>query len=323
MKRLVIVAALLAVYFGLLHRTAAQGYPTRAVTIVVPFPAGGIPDMVPRGMAELLQQQTKQPFVVDHKPGATQTIGMRAVAQAKPDGHTLLFGTGTGLAINPNLRKDVPFDPVKDFQPISLTYSAPLFLVTRKDLPVNSVADLIALAKSQPGALNYASGGPGSSSHLAAELLKLLAAINMQHVPYPGTAPAIRDVIGGHVDLMFIASGVQYAANGQVKLLGVTGAKRSAAAPDLPTLAEAGVPGYSASAWFGFLAPAGTPAEIVARLSGMMQQAVTSGALPDKLKSNAAEMEFIGSTPEEFATFIRAEIDQWRRVIQAAKIEPN
>jgi len=301
----------------------SQDYPSRAVTIIVPFPAGGVPDSVPRGMAELLSQQTGKPFIVEHKPGATQTIGMRYVAQAKPDGYTLLFGTGTGLAINPSLKKEVPFDPVKDFTPISLTYSAPLFLVTRPDLPVNSVADLIALARSNPGKLNYASGGPGSSSHLAAELLKVLAGINMTHVPYAGTAPAIRDVIGGHVDLMFIASGVQYAGSKQVKLLGVTGAKRSSAAPDLPTLAEAGVPGYSATAWFGFLAPAGTPDDVVAKLSRLMKNAVESGTLPAKLKATAAEMEFIGSTPDEFGAFIVKEIAQWSAVIKAAKITPE
>jgi tripartite-type tricarboxylate transporter receptor subunit TctC len=248
---------------------------------------------------------------------------MRFVAQAKPDGYTLLFGTGTGLAINPSLKKDVPFDPVKDFEPISLVYSAPLFLVTRKDLPVNSVADLIALAKSQPGKLNYASGGSGSSSHLAAELLKVQAGIDMTHVPYPGTAPAIRDVIGGHVDLMFIASGVQYAGTGQVKLLGVTGLQRSAAAPDLPTLAEAGVPGYSATAWFGFLAPAGTPNAVVGRLAELMKGSIDSGSLAARLKNSAAEMELAGSTPAEFGTFIRKEIDKWREVISAARIEPN
>ena len=323
MNRLLVGFVVMTLCCSAPNRTDAQPYPSRTVTIVVPFPAGGVPDMVPRGMAELLQQQTGQPFIVDHKPGATQTIGMRFVAQAKPDGYTLLFGTGTGLAINPSLKKEVPFDPVKDFEPISLIYSAPLFLVTRKDLPVNSVADLIALAKREPGKLNYASGGPGSSSHLAAELLKVLAGVDMAHVPYPGTAPAIRDVIGGHVDLMFIASGVQYAGTGQVKLLGVTGTKRSPAAADLPTLAEAGVPGYSATAWFGFLAPAGTPKPVIDRLSELMKGTIDSGALAERLKNSAAEMELVGSKPAEFGIFIRKEIAQWREVIKAARIEPN
>ena len=261
---------------------AAQQYPARPVTIVVPFPAGGVPDSVIRAAADFFTQKTGQRFIVDHKPGATQMIGMRAVAQARPDGYTLLFGTGTGPTINPHLKKDLPFDTLKDFAPISLIYSAPLFLVTKPDLPVNSVADLVALAKREPGKLNYASGGVGHSSHLAAELLKVLTGISITHVPYQGTAPAIRDVMAGHVDMMFIASGVQYADKGQVKLLGVTGAKRSAAAPDLPTLAEAGVPGYSATAWFGLLAPAGRPA-------GRHRTALGNSARHDQKRRTAGE----------------------------------
>ena len=298
-----------------------QSYPSKTVTIVVPFPAGGVPDSVARASAELLAQKTGQPFIVDHRPGATQMIGMRSVAQARPDGHTLLFGTGTGLTINPNLKKDLPFDTLKDFAPISLIYSAPLFLVARPGLPVNSVKDLIELAKREPGKLNYASGGPGHSSHLAAELLKVLTGINITHVPYQGTAPAIRDVMAGHVDLMFIASGVQYSDKGQVKLLGVTGAKRSSAAPGLPTLAEAGVPGYSATAWFGLLAPAGTPNDIIVSLAGMVKDTIQTGAMLQKVKGNASEMEFAGSSPDEFREFIRSEYVLWQRVIKAANID--
>ncbi len=322
MRRAAVALVLLASCWGLAPRARAQTYPARTVTIVVPFPAGGAPDVVARAVADVLQQRTGQPFIVEHRPGATQTIGMRYVAQANPDGYTLLFGTGTGLAINPSLKKEVPFDPVKDFAPISLIYSSPLFLVTRKDLPVNSVADLIALAKREPGKLNYASGGPGSSSHLAAELLKVLSGAVITHVPYPGTAPAIRDVMGGHVDLMFIASGVEYAASGQVKLLGVTGAKRSPAAPDLPTLAEAGVSGYGATAWFGLLGPSRMPKDAVDKLSGLVREAIASGALTQRVP-NPGEMEFGGSTPGAFADFIAKEIALWRSVIKAAKIEPN
>ncbi len=300
---------------------AAQQYPARPVTIVVPFPAGGVPDSVIRAAADFFTQKTGQRFIVDHKPGATQMIGMRAVAQARPDGYTLLFGTGTGLTINPHLKKDLPFDTLKDFAPISLIYSAPLFLVTKPDLPVNSVADLVALAKREPGKLNYASGGVGHSSHLAAELLKVLAGVSITHVPYQGTAPAIRDVMAGHVDMMFIASGVQYADKGQVKLLGVTGAKRSAAAPDLPTLAEAGVPGYSATAWFGLLAPADVPPDVTQLLSGILQDTIKSGALQEKVRGNAAEMEFAGTGPDEFRAFIQSEFGLWQGVIQATTIE--
>ena len=322
MKRTVFIALWLALLCGAPTSGSAQPYPSRTVTIVVPFPAGGAPDWVVRAAAELLAQKTGQPFIVDHKPGATQMIGMRAVAQARPDGYTLLYGAGTGLTINPNIKKDLPFDTLKDFAPISLIYSAPLFLVTRPGLPVNSVADLIALAKREPGKLNYASGGLGHSSHLAAELLKVLTGINIVHVPYQGTAPAIRDVMAGHVDMMFIASGVQYADKGQVKLLGVTGANRSPAAPDLPTLAEAGVPGYSATAWFGLLAPTGTPQDIIDMLAAALKETIQTDALQRKIKGNAAEMEFSGRGPSEFREFIKSEFALWQRVIKAAKLEP-
>ncbi len=323
MKWVYCAASLLALAGGVGAPSHAQQFPSKTVTIVVPFPAGGVPDSVARAAAELLAQKTGQPFIVDHRPGATQMIGMRSVAQARPDGHTLLFGTGTGLTINPNLKKNLPFDTLKDFAPISLIYSAPLFLVTRPNLPVNSVKDLIDLAKREPGKLNYGSGGPGHSSHLAAELLKVLAGIDMTHVPYQGTAPAIRDVMAGHVDLMFIASGVQYAEKGQVKLLGVTGPNRSPAAPKLLTLAEAGVPGYSATAWFGLLGPAGTPPDIVEALARMLKETVQSGAIQQKVKGNAAEMEFIGNTPVQFQEFIKREFALWQRVISSAKIAPQ
>ena len=290
------------------------------MTVIVPFPPGAVSDLVPRAMTEVMAQQTGQPFIVDHKPGATQMLGIRAAAQAKPDGYTLLYGTATGLAINPGLKKDLPFDPVKDFEPISLTYSSPLFLVVRRELPVNSLADLIALAKREPGKLNYASGGAGSSSHLAAEFLKLITGISITHVPYGGTAVAVRDLLGGHVDMMFMASGMQYVGSGQLKVLGVTSTTRATAAPQVPTLAEAGAPGYAATTWFGFLAPAGTPKPIVSKLATEMRNAVTSGALQQKIKAGAEEMEFIGSTPEEFRAHIQKEIAQWRQVIDAAKI---
>ena len=321
MKWVLFAACSLAFAGGAVAPGHAQQYPSKSVTIVVPFPAGGIPDSVVRAAAELLAQKTGQPFIVDHRPGATQMIGMRSVAQARPDGHTLLYGTGTGLTINPNLKKDLPFDTLKDFAPISLIYSAPLFLVTRPNLPVNSVKDLIELAKREPGKLNYGSGGPGHSSHLAAELLKVLAGIDMTHVPYQGTAPAIRDVMAGHVDLMFIASGVQYAEKGQVKLLGVTGADRSSAAPQLPTLAEDGVPGYSATAWFGLLGPAGTPPDIIETLARMLKETIQSGAMQQKVKGAAAEMEFVGNSPDQFQEFIKSEFALWQRVISSAKIQ--
>ena len=240
---------------------SAQTYPSRTVTIVVPYPAGGLGDILPRAMAQVLQEQTGQTFIVDNRPGATQALGTRYAAHAVADGYTLLFGSVTSLALNPILKKDLPYDPLKDFEPIALTYISPMYLVTRPDLKMNSVKDLIALARAEPKKLNYSSGGVGSSSHFAAELFNTMAGTSMTHVPYAGTGPAIRDTMAGIVDLTFTGSGMSYAKQGQVKALATTGATRSQAAPELPTLAESGLAGYEASIWFGFLAPAGTPAE--------------------------------------------------------------
>ena len=241
--------------------SAASAQDHRVVTIIVPYPAGGLGDILPRAMADVLAQQTGQSFVVDNKPGATQMIGARLAPNAKPDGATIFFGSVTSLAINPSVKKELPYDPVRDFEPIALTFVSPQYLITRRGLAPNSMRELVDLARREPGRLNYASIGPGSSVHLAAELLKILAGIEMTHVPYSGSGPAVRDTIAGHVDLTFTAGGMTYAD--QAKVLGVTSAKRTSAAPQVPAIAEI-LPGYEATVWFGFLAPAGTPKEIVA-----------------------------------------------------------
>jgi tripartite-type tricarboxylate transporter receptor subunit TctC len=298
---------------------AARAEEPKIITIVVPYPAGGLGDILPRVMANVLAEQTGHTFIVDNKPGATQMIGTRAAARATPDGSTVLFGSVTSLAINPSLKRHLDYDPVKDFAPVSLSFVTPMYLVTRPGLPVNSVQDLIALARREPGKLTYASGGVGSSSHLAGELLKTMTGIDITHVPYAGTGPAVRDVIGGYVDMTITASGVSY--GDQVKILGVTGAKRTAEAPNVPTIAESGVPGYEATIWFGFLAPAGTPADVVEELSAQMRKAAASPELRDKLQATGNDIELVGSTPKEFADFIGKEIPRWRTVIEAAHIE--
>jgi tripartite-type tricarboxylate transporter receptor subunit TctC len=326
----------------------AQDYPQRVVTIIVPYPAGGTGDILPRAMADVLAQQTGQNFIVDNKPGATQTIGARLAVSAKPDGYTIFFGSVTSLAINPGVKKELPYDPVRDFEPISLTFvggagerserparqlysecarrtlalnrarrRAPQYLLARRDLPANSVGELIELAKRMPGKLNYASIGPASSVHLAAELLKSMAGIDMTHVPYTGSGPAVRDTIAGHVDLTLTAGGMTYA--NQLKVLGVTSARRTSVAPQVPAIAET-LPGYEATVWFGFLAPAGTPKQIVGRLAAEMKTAVASGALRERLKVAAADIELAASTPDEFRTHIQKEIPHWRNVIKAANI---
>jgi tripartite-type tricarboxylate transporter receptor subunit TctC len=289
----------------------------KIVTIIVPYPAGGLGDIMPRAMADILAARTGHTFVIDNKPGATQMLGARMAAQAKPDGSVILFGSATSLVVNPAIKKSLPYDPIKDFEPISLVFIAPMYLVVRHDLPVTSVTELVDLAKREPGKLTYASGGVGSTSHLAGELLKTRAGIDMVHVPYAGTGPAIRDVIGGHVDLTFTGSGLSYAD--QVKVLAVTTARRAGAAPDIPAIDET-VHGYDATGWFGFLAPAGTPGAIVDWFAGEMRQAVVSGALQDRMKASGNELEFRGSTPDEFREYIAREIPQWKAVVKAANI---
>jgi tripartite-type tricarboxylate transporter receptor subunit TctC len=272
---------------------------------------------MPRAMAEVLRVRTGHTFVIDNKPGATQMLGARAAAQARPDGGTILFGSATSLVVNPAIKKNLPYDPVKDFEPISLVFIAPLYLVARRSLPVHALPDLIELAKSEAGRLTYASGGVGSTSHLAGELLKTLAGIDMVHVPYAGTGPAVRDVIGGHVDLTFTGSGLSYAD--QVKIIAVTTAKRAEAAPDVPAIDEI-VHGYDATGWFGFLAPAGTPKATVDWFATEMRRAVESGELKERMEAGGNELQFWGSTPEEFRDYIGKEIPQWKAVVKAANI---
>jgi tripartite-type tricarboxylate transporter receptor subunit TctC len=311
--------ALVAAFCAFLSIAAgarAQDIP-RLVTVIVPYPAGGLGDIMPRAMVEVLRGQTGRTYVIDNKPGATQIIGTRMAAQAKPDGGTLLFGSVTSLVINPATRKSLPYDPINDFEPISLVFISPMYLAVRHDLPVNSLQDLIDLAKREPGKLTYSSGGTGSSSHLAGELLKTLAGIDMIHVPYSGTGPAIRDVIGGHIDVTFTSSGLSYAD--QVKVLAVTSAKRAQAAPDIPTIDET-VHGYDASTWFGFLAPAGTPKSIVDEFAAEMRRTVASGEIQEKMKATGNDLEFWGSTPEEFRSYIVNQIPQWKATVKAANI---
>jgi tripartite-type tricarboxylate transporter receptor subunit TctC len=301
---------------------AAQSYPHKVVTVIVPYPAGGLGDILPRAMAETLTHQMGVNFIVDNRPGATQTIAARLAAAAKPDGATIFFGSVTALVINRSLKKSLPYDPVKDFEPISLTFESPQYLITRPDLPANSMPELIDFARKNPGKLNFASIGPGSTVHLAGELLKALAGINMTHIPYTGSAPAVRDTIAGHVDLTFTGGGMTYADAGQVKALGVTSAKRTTAAPQVPAIAEF-VPGYDANVWFGFLVPTGTPKPIIDTLAHEMKKAIDTGALAARLKAAKTEVELVGSTPDEFRAYIQSETPRWRDIIKAAKIQPE
>lgn len=294
----------------------AQTYPAKPVRIISPYSAGGLGDILPRALGASLNEALGQPFVIDNRPGASQMIGAQAAAKSAPDGYTLFFGSVTSLAINVSAQKNLPYDPLRDFAPVSLCFSTPLYLVVNPVVPARSVKELIALMKARPGKLTFASGGPGSSNHLAGELFKYLTGGDIVHVPYKGAGPAMIDVVGGHVDMMFEGAAINYAKDGKVRALAVSSARRSPVAPELPTMEEAGVPGYESTIWFGMLAPAATPAPIVNRLSQEMVKALAQPALRERLST----VNLIGTTPEVFSAHIRAEIPKWRKVIEGAKI---
>ena len=291
-------------------------YPAKPVRIIVPYPAGGLGDILPRALGASLAEQMGQQFLVENRPGASQVIGAQLAAKSAPDGYTLFFGSVTSLAINVSAQKKLPYDPLRDFAPVSLCFSTPLYLVVNPVVPARSVKELIALVRAQPGKLTFASGGAGSSNHLAGELFKFLVRGDMVHVPYKGSGPAMIDVIGGHVDLMFAGAGFTDAKDGKVRALAVTSAQRSSVAPALPTMHEAGVPGYESTIWFGIVAPSATPVPMVNRLSQEITKALAQPAMRERLSN----VQLVGTTPEVFAAYIRAEIPKWRKVIESAKI---
>ncbi len=302
----------------------AQAWPNRAVRIIVPYPPGGIGDTVTRAIAQGLSEQFGQPFVIDNKPGASQKIGAEMVAKSPADGYTLFLGSVTSLAINVNSQKKMSYDPVRDFSPVSMAFFSPLYLVVNPSVPANSVNELISLSKAQPGKLSFASIGQGGSIHLAGELFRSMAGLEMMHVPYKGSAPALTDVIGGQVNLMFDAgvSALPQVRAGKLRALAVTSSKRSSLAPDLPTVAEAGnLPGYEATIWFGFVAPVGTPQEIVNRLSQEISKVMRQPGLRERFAPQGVELA--SSNPAEFAEFIKTEIPKWGKVLRDANVAPE
>ena len=297
----------------------AQAYPSKPVRIVVPFAPGGGTDILTRIMLPKLTEALKQQLIVDNRPGAGSQIGTDIVAKAPPDGYTLLM-VDTAFMTNPSLYSKLPYNSEKDFAPVSLAATAPVIMIVHPSVPVRTVKELVALARAKPGALNFASGGPGSSTHLGVELLKYVAKIDLVHIPYKGTGPAVADVLGGQVTMMFagISSVKQHAESGRLRAIAVTGEKRSPAMPSVPTFAEAGMRQVDASSYWGALAPARTPPEIVTRLSTAMAQVLKMPDVRDKL----VELGFvpIGGTPAEFAALIAAETDKWGKVIKAAGV---
>ncbi len=299
---------------------AQTGYPQRAIRYIVPQAAGGSSDTLARVVTQKLSEQLGQQVVVDNRPGATGIIGTELVARAAPDGYTLIQ-VSTSHATNPALQTRQPFDPIRDFAPVTLLSQSPNLWVTHPSLPVKSMRELIALAKSRPGQIDYASSGSGSSQHLAGELLKSLAGINIVHIPYKGSPPALIDVLGGRVVLMCstIAPAMPLVKSGKLRALAVTALKRSAAAPEIPAVAESGLPGYEATAWQGVLAPAATSRAIIARLNAGIVQAVSQPDIRRQLADQGYEPA--GNTPEAFAEYIKSEIAKWSRVIKAAGLK--
>ena len=304
---------------------AQSTWPAKPVRIVVPFAAGGTTDILARAIAPELQRAFGQPFVVDNKPGAGGNNGAAEVAKSAPDGYTLLMGTVGTHAINPALYPKMPYDHQKDFVPVTLVAGVPNVLVVNPALAqrmgINDVAGLVKALKANPGRLNMASSGNGTSIHLAGELFKAMTGTFMVHIPYRGSGPALIDLMGGNMDVMFdnLPSAMPHIKAGKLKALAVTSGQRSGALPDLPTVAEAGGPtlkGYEASSWFGLLAPAGTPADIVSRVQAETAKALATPALKERLLSQGAIPS--GNTPAEFAKFIDAETRKWAPVVKAS-----
>ncbi|MEO8442049.1 MAG: tripartite tricarboxylate transporter substrate binding protein [Betaproteobacteria bacterium] len=312
-------AALAALFVSAAGAAIAQtNYPAKAIRYIVPFPAGGPLDIVARAIGQELTKSWGQPVIVDNRPGAGGNIGADLVAKAPPDGYTILMGAVSTHAINVALYSKLPYDPVRDFAPVTLITSVPNVLVVHPSLPVKNVKDLIALAKSRPGQLNFASGSTGSAGHLAGELFDSMAGVQMTHIPYKGAAPAVIDLVAGHVSLMFdnLASALPNIKAARVRAIAVTTPKRSPLLPEIPTISESGLRGFDISTWFGIFAPAGTPPDVVTKLNGEIVRILHTNDMRELLALLGAEP--IGNKPAEFAAFIKTEIPKYAKVVKAS-----
>lgn len=316
MRQYPLLAAFLAstFWFGSAH---AQNYPTKPIRMVVPSVAGGILDTVARTVAGKLSERLGQQVIIDNRPGAGSTIGSDIVAKSAPDGYTIAM-VATSHAINPGVYSKLPYDTLKDFAPITHGVNLTNALVVHPSLPVNNVKELIALAKSQPGKLTFGSAGNGQSNHLSGELLKIMAGIDMTHVPYKGSAPALTDVLAGNISMMFvdILSALPHVKAGKLRLLAVTGFKRSAAVPEYPTVDESGVQGFNGNSWLGLVGRAGTPKEIIAKLSAETTKILQSPEVRERFLAQGVET--VGGTPDQYQAFIEAEIPRWARAAKAS-----
>ena len=298
----------------------AQTYPTKTVRMIVAFPPGGTTDILARATAQKLTEAFGQQVVIDNRPGAGGNIGTELVARSPADGYTLLASPGSTLTSNPAVYAKVPFDTVRDFAPVTIIAEVPNVLIVHPSLPVKTVKELIALAKARPGQLAYASTGAGQSTHLSAELFKQMARVDMIHVPYKGSAPALTDMVAGQVTVMFdnMPSCLPFVKAGRLKAIAVTSTKRSPTTPELPTVAEAALPGFDVTVWFSVLAPANTPRDIVARLNGEIVKALKAPDMRERLSQQGAEP--VGNTPEEFAGVIKRDLAKWSKLVKDANI---
>jgi tripartite-type tricarboxylate transporter receptor subunit TctC len=297
----------------------AQAYPSKTVRLVVPFAAGGSTDIVARTISARLTEMWGQSVVVDNRAGGGTVIGTEIVAKSPPDGYTLLV-TPAPFTINPSLLKKLPYDALNDFTPITLINTTPLVVVVNPGVPAKSIKELIALAKAKPGKLNFGSSGTGGSNHLAGELFDAMAGVKMVHIPYKGNAPALTDLVGGHVDLLFngLTSAFALIKADKIRALAVTSRERSPVFPDLPTVSEAGLKGFEAVAWNGLTGPAKLPREIVAKVNADVIKIVNAPELRERLKAEGSDP--VGSTPDQFAAFLRDEIAKWAKVIKFANV---
>jgi tripartite-type tricarboxylate transporter receptor subunit TctC len=318
MKTIRLLAAAALVALAPLAGLAAEPFPGKQIRFVVPYPPGGPLDTVARLLGQKVSASIKHPVVIDNVPGAGGNIGAGVVARAAPDGYTVLMGAVATHAINPTLYATIPYNAEKDFIAVTQIASTPNVLVVNNDVEAKSVAEFIKLAKSKPGKLNFGSGSTGSAGHLAGELFKSMAGVDMAHIPYKGAAAAMQDLIGGRVDLMFdnLASSLSQVKGGRVRALAVTTAKRTSLAPELPTIAESGLAGFDISTWFGLFVPAGTPRPVVDRLHAEFTKALAAPDVREKMLNLGAEP--VGSTPEQFAAYVKAEAAKYAKLVKAS-----
>jgi tripartite-type tricarboxylate transporter receptor subunit TctC len=300
----------------------AQGYPAKSVRVVVPFSPGGATDLTGRTVGARLSEAFKQSVVVENRTGAGGVIGADIVAKAAPDGYTVLLATPAEIAILPHMQK-MPYDPLRDFAPVSLATASPLILVVHPSLPVKSVKDLIAFVRARPGQLSYGSAGAGGVHHLAAEQLKIAYKLDMVHVPYKGVGPVIPDLIGGHIPMTFssMPPSMPHVRSGKLRALGVAATKRSPAAPEVPTMAEGGAPNFVATNWFAYFVPAGTPAAAISTLNAAINRALKLEDVKAKLIPQG--LETLGTTPDELGKFVRAESEKFAKLVKASGLKAN